>query len=1349
MVMKYTLCDAYQPRSLHGRSAILCLLFALAATGCDEGTETPSFEALIQASTLEGNAPMPVQFEARHTGPLAGTFTFAWDFGDGESSEEENPAHVFAAAGSYEVTLTVTDTSGGGRGTASTTITVSDAADLQMENVQFTPQRLRAGAEMTVSWTVRNEGAPVIGDVDQVIFLSEDEAWDASDIEIARLPRSGAELTDGPQSHELSLVLLESVMSGDYRLGVAADPRGLIGDSAPDNNVDFASASLQVRNPTDTGPDLVICGLSIPAFTGLPADAMPTAQLDDQLAVEVCLGNNGNRPIPLARYSLFLSQDDVLDDDDIRVGDRGGIPLGPGERSLNDDDLIDLSGEVTPGDWYLFAVADPDEEVEEQQEDNNTRVLSTPFRVVEPGEIEGIDLVVRNFTLESERVYYGQTLPGSITLVNRGDTDQQRFFVVRISAEPIDGGSATQIDSINVPSLAAGAEEVLEFRAPINRRLMAGDYRIIAEADPTNSVTDGNRANNRRAAAGLVELGGEPSVDAVVAQVTLASTEVAAGSSLTLTARIGNAGTDASGGLDALVALSTDSVYDSEDVIVGRFNIDPIEGGAEVEVESTVDIPLDLDQQVIRWRVVVVVDPNNTLTGELDEDNNERFAPTDLVVTGAMGGCAEDEQEPNNARADAIALEADARYEFGICDDADWFSVEVPAGQLLDVGMTYDAEEANVSLRITNGDDQLLALGEGAGGRLSAFLAPEDAVRTLYIGVVGGAGRVAYTLDLGLRAPEGPANLRIRDLELAPVVAAAGAPIAASFQLVNVGGEDAEPSQGSVYLHSIPSLMGASFVESAALPAVPAGGAVAVDLQFGLPMDQADGDYIVIVQADSGNAVEEADEDDNTAFGDLRVDADEACAPDGLEPNVSPFEAGDDALPRVIEAGAYANLFSCRGDDDWYAVDLAEGQSLQVTVNFQNAEGDLDVVLYGPDGQTVVQESAGFADVEQVGLARAEMAGRYFIRIFMNPGDVQNGVNRYDFNVEIADADACMDDGYEPNGDLESAELLPDGRHELVVCPGDVDWYRFAIPAGNTVSWQVNAAGATIELALFDEDGAQLDAHDRRIAHQAQRNGMYYLRVTVESEEEVVYELRVSGVSGVDLEATGLQLSRFGVEPGADLRARVEVANRRGDVARDIAVQFLLSADEAPSEEDVVLAETVVARLNGAAMVTLNQRLTVPPNAVSGDYYVLAVVDPDREIADLRLGNNVDIAQLNITAACVDDDDFANEGPGTATPLDPAGERLEDLSICPHTRDWYTIDATDSGLAVFEIRFDHDAGDLDLQVLGADLSALGASRGEGDVERVEVALDGPETLYIGVDGFDDAANAYTLTWNVP
>ena len=35
--------------------------------------------------------------------------TYSWDFGDGKTSEEENPVHVYEAAGNYTATLTVTD----------------------------------------------------------------------------------------------------------------------------------------------------------------------------------------------------------------------------------------------------------------------------------------------------------------------------------------------------------------------------------------------------------------------------------------------------------------------------------------------------------------------------------------------------------------------------------------------------------------------------------------------------------------------------------------------------------------------------------------------------------------------------------------------------------------------------------------------------------------------------------------------------------------------------------------------------------------------------------------------------------------------------------------------------------------------------------------------------------------------------------------------------------------------------------------------------------------------------------------------------------------------------------------
>jgi len=38
--------------------------------------------------------------------------TFAWDFGDGATSAEENPVHNYTVGGVYDINLTVTDAQG-------------------------------------------------------------------------------------------------------------------------------------------------------------------------------------------------------------------------------------------------------------------------------------------------------------------------------------------------------------------------------------------------------------------------------------------------------------------------------------------------------------------------------------------------------------------------------------------------------------------------------------------------------------------------------------------------------------------------------------------------------------------------------------------------------------------------------------------------------------------------------------------------------------------------------------------------------------------------------------------------------------------------------------------------------------------------------------------------------------------------------------------------------------------------------------------------------------------------------------------------------------------------------------
>lgn len=62
-------------------------------------------KANFAADPASGKAPLAVRFEDRSIG---GPTAWAWDFGDGTTSDVRNPTHTFTTAGSYDVKLTVT-----------------------------------------------------------------------------------------------------------------------------------------------------------------------------------------------------------------------------------------------------------------------------------------------------------------------------------------------------------------------------------------------------------------------------------------------------------------------------------------------------------------------------------------------------------------------------------------------------------------------------------------------------------------------------------------------------------------------------------------------------------------------------------------------------------------------------------------------------------------------------------------------------------------------------------------------------------------------------------------------------------------------------------------------------------------------------------------------------------------------------------------------------------------------------------------------------------------------------------------------------------------------------------------
>src|SRR5262245_45020354 len=59
-----------------------------------------------------GEAPLTVNFTNRSYDADGDTMTSAWDFGDGSTSTETSPVHVFVSEGTYSVTLVATDSQG-------------------------------------------------------------------------------------------------------------------------------------------------------------------------------------------------------------------------------------------------------------------------------------------------------------------------------------------------------------------------------------------------------------------------------------------------------------------------------------------------------------------------------------------------------------------------------------------------------------------------------------------------------------------------------------------------------------------------------------------------------------------------------------------------------------------------------------------------------------------------------------------------------------------------------------------------------------------------------------------------------------------------------------------------------------------------------------------------------------------------------------------------------------------------------------------------------------------------------------------------------------------------------------
>jgi len=107
----------------------------------------------VTSSPLRGNAPLNVSFMDRSAGsPEA----WSWDFGDGATSQEQNPMHTYVSVGTYTVTLTAKNADQTDTATQQDTVIVTPPRVV----ANFSARPLKGTAPLTVRFTDQSTGFP-------------------------------------------------------------------------------------------------------------------------------------------------------------------------------------------------------------------------------------------------------------------------------------------------------------------------------------------------------------------------------------------------------------------------------------------------------------------------------------------------------------------------------------------------------------------------------------------------------------------------------------------------------------------------------------------------------------------------------------------------------------------------------------------------------------------------------------------------------------------------------------------------------------------------------------------------------------------------------------------------------------------------------------------------------------------------------------------------------------------------------------------------------------------------------------------------------------------------------------
>ena len=784
-------------------------------------SSTTSFYVSTDATLDVGDGP-PVA--SRTIGPLTA----------GASSTATTQVTLNLAAGTYNI-IAQAD---GGNAVIEVSETNNTRSRLFGVGVDLTPTTLTApagsgaGQNITIDYTVTNNGA--IGSLQTTmdLFLSADQTIDAGDTPLTGTPIVISDIAPGAAISGSFQVTLPNVPSGTYSIIARVDPTNAIAETNKNNNTRARSITL--------GGDLVAYFLNAPS----------TAVAGSTISISETVRNSGGMSVNTPfTVRIFLSPTATFDPATAtELANRTINSLDPGGTSAVSHS-VSLGLGTTPGSYFVISRVDAENSVAELSETNNT--LSKALTVTSPAQA---DLVV-NFLNATTAVAKDTPFNVSNTVKNvgtapAGNASTTITVAIHLSTTTgVDGSVAVlQTRTFNGP-LNVGASNNASTSVTIPASVSPGNYYIVVLADPAVTVPESNEGNNTASKVIAVSL-----PDLSVNSLTAPSTTTIGGQ-ISVTDSTRNTGLGDAPQTTTRYYLSLDQTLDpAVDSLIGSRTVDPIARNTTNTGSATVTVPLGFTGSMF-----IIAQANAGGAAETNTTNNTlaraiTIVGPDLVVSSLLGppggGADTDIQLTDTVTNSGGAAAGGSITRFYLSTDAtlDATDVLLNNGRPL-VGLV-------VSGTSTGNTTVHIPLGTAKGKYFLIAKADAD-------GVVSEINELNNTLARPLNV--GP-DYVVQSLS-APSASGAGLAITINESTKNQGSIVSTDSVTRYYLSKTPT------VDASAVPigerqisSLGAGLASSASLSSTIPSNTSAGSYYVVAVADATDAIpDEVDETNNTA----------------------------------------------------------------------------------------------------------------------------------------------------------------------------------------------------------------------------------------------------------------------------------------------------------------------------------------------------------------------------------------------------------------------------------------------------------------------------------------------------